>query len=181
MCIIDIHKFADISEDGYGVSLLNDCKYGHSVNDNVLRITLLKSGKYPDEEADMGSHEFTYALLPHKGTVTDGNTIEEATKLNLPLRMLAHKVWKTQSLFISNTRNIIIDAVKLAEEDETIILRIHECRGSHTSVVLRPSFEMKAYAPCNLLEEIINEKQNAYQIMSKLRPFEIQTFKIWVK
>ena len=175
------HKWADISEDGYGVSLLNDCKYGHSVNDNVLRITLLKSGKYPDEEADMGSHEFTYALLPHKGTVTDGNTIEEATKLNLPLRMLAHKVWKTQSLFISNTRNIIIDAVKLAEEDETIILRIHECRGSHTSVVLRPSFEMKAYAPCNLLEEIINEKQNAYQIMSKFRPFEIQTFKIWVK
>ena len=67
------------------------------------------------------------------------------------------------------------------EEDETIILRIHECRGSHTSVTLCPTAEMAAYAPCNLLEETIAKKQNACKITSRLRPFEIQTFKIWVK
>ena len=175
------HKWADLSEEGYGVSLLNDCKYGHSAHDNVLRITLLKSGKYPDEEADMGLHEFTYALLPHEGSVTVGDTIEEATKLNLPLRTAEHKAWEARPLFFSDTRSVAVDAVKLAEEDETIILRIHECRGSHTSVTLCPSFEMAAYAPCNLLEETIAEKQNACKITSRLRPFEIQTFKIWVK
>lgn len=118
---------------------------------------------------------------PSACAVTVGDTIEEATKLNLPLRTAEHKAWEARPLFFSDTRSVAVDAVKLAEEDETIILRIHECRGSHTSVTLCPSFEMAAYAPCNLLEETIAEKQNACKITSRLRPFEIQTFKIWVK
>ena len=68
--------------------MLNDCKNGYSAKDNVLRITLLKSGKFPDTQADMGRHVFTCAVMVHEGCVTDGKTIEEAFRLNLPVRIL---------------------------------------------------------------------------------------------
>ena len=61
------HKWADLSENGYGVSLLNNCKYGHSIKDNVVRLSLLKSAVFPDTTADKGEHEFIYSLLPHRG------------------------------------------------------------------------------------------------------------------
>ena len=175
------HKWSDLSEDGYGVSLLNNCKYGHSTHENVLRITLLKSGKYPDPEADMGTHEFTYALLPHSGSVTEGNTLEEAIKLNLPLKKAAHKTWNTNPFLSSNSRNVMIDAIKKAEEDDCLIVRIHECRGGSADVVLLPGFGTKAYAPCNLLEEVEGKKIEKEQIETHLSPFKIQTFKVWIK
>lgn len=78
------HKWADLSQQDYGVSLLNDCKYGYSVRDNEITLSLLKSAKHPDPEADMGRHLFTYALLPHAGTVTEGGTIEAGCALNTP-------------------------------------------------------------------------------------------------
>lgn len=173
------HKWADLSEEGYGVSLLNDCKYGHSTHDNVMRVTLLKSGKYPDTEADMGHHEFTYALLPHAGTVAQGDTIEEAVKLNLPAHTAADAAWEAAPLFRADTRHVMIDAVKKAEDDDCLIVRVHECRGGRTSATLCPGFAMKAYAPCNLLEETEGEPIAAERIEMQLHPFEIRTFKVW--
>ena len=78
------HKWADLSETGYGVSLLNNCKYGYSIKDQAIKLSLLKSAVYPDTEADKGTHEFTYSLYPHEGSVTEGGTIEAASRLNLP-------------------------------------------------------------------------------------------------
>lgn len=175
------HKWADMSEEGYGVSVLNNCKYGYSAHDNVLRITLLKSGKYPDTEADMGRHEFTYALLPHAGSVVEGDTIEESVKLNLPLHKAEGMLWAAAPLVETGSRSVIVDAVKKAEDDDCLVVRIHECRGSHTRVTLRTGAAMKAFAPCNLLEEPAAEPQQATEITTALRPFEIQTFKIWVR
>jgi alpha-mannosidase len=60
-------KWVDLSEGGYGVSLLNDCKYGHDIHDNVMRISLLRSPTMPDPEADLGEHHFSYSLFPHSG------------------------------------------------------------------------------------------------------------------
>ena len=80
------HKWVDLSQRDYGVSLLNDCKYGHDVKDNVIRITLLKSGIEPDPNADQGHHEFTYSLLPHAGDWYAADTAREAYELNYPLR-----------------------------------------------------------------------------------------------
>ena len=74
------HRFADLSEYGYGVSLLNDCKYGHDVKDNVLRITLIKTATYPDHSQDQGEHHFTYALLPHTGDFIAGSTTLPAAR-----------------------------------------------------------------------------------------------------
>ena len=61
-----VHKWADLSENGLGLSLLNDCKYGHSIRDGEMGLTLIKSGTYPNENADIGIHEFTYSIYPHK-------------------------------------------------------------------------------------------------------------------
>ncbi|EGG21717.1 alpha-mannosidase [Cavenderia fasciculata] len=76
------HKWADLSEYGYGVALLNDCKYGYSVSGGVMRLSLLRSAKSPDDEADMGTHRFTYSLLPHTGDLQQSGVITEGYALN---------------------------------------------------------------------------------------------------
>ena len=79
------HRWADLSERNYGVSILNDCKYGHDIKDHVLRISLLRAGTHPDHLQDQGEHTFTYALLPHKGDFVEGNVVKEAVALNEPM------------------------------------------------------------------------------------------------
>lgn len=83
------HQWADISEKGYGIALLNDCKYGYDIKDSVLRLTLLKSAVHPDPQQDQGHHEFTYALYPHTGDFVEGRVVQEAWELNNPLRSVA--------------------------------------------------------------------------------------------
>jgi len=83
------HRFADLSERNYGVALLNDCKYGYDIKDNVMRISLLRSGKQPDHLQDLGRHLFTYALLPHKGDFVEGGVEESAYALNNPMDVYA--------------------------------------------------------------------------------------------
>lgn len=175
------HKWADLSEEGYGVSLLNDCKYGHSTKDHLMSLTLLKSGKYPATECDMGHHAFTYALLPHAGTVAAGDTIEESVKLNLPVRVLSGASAKLSPTFRSDSRSVSFDAVKKAEDDDCLIVRIHECRGSHARAELLSGLPITAYQPCNLLEEPLGEKISGASIQTCLHPFEIQTFRVWTR
>ena len=176
------HKWSDLSEAGYGVSILNDCKYGHSTMDNVLRITLLKSGKYPDTQADMGEHDFTYALLPHAGGPADGGVIEEAEALNLPVRVLSGAEALSALPVVSvDSPMVHIDAVKRAEDEDCLIVRVHECRGGRGAFTLTPGFPLRAYAPVNLLEENLTEPVEADRICDVLSPFEIKTFKLWWK
>ncbi|CAM3987442.1 hypothetical protein L1N85_04840 [Paenibacillus alkaliterrae] len=76
------HQWADLLERGYGVSLLNDCKYGYDIKDHIMRLTLIKSALIPDDRADQGQHEFTYALHPHGGDWYEGATVQAAWELN---------------------------------------------------------------------------------------------------
>ncbi|MBE3583568.1 MAG: alpha-mannosidase [Limnochordaceae bacterium] len=78
------HKWVDLSEDGYGVSLLNDGKYGHDIHDSTIRLTLLKSPVSPDPRADEGRQHFTYSLLPHSGDWRQAQTVARAYELNAP-------------------------------------------------------------------------------------------------
>ena len=86
------HKFADLSEYGYGVSLLNDCKYGYDIHDSVIRLTLIKCGNYPNPDADKCRHEFTYSLFPHSGDFREAGTVKLAYLLNSPLEAKKSKV-----------------------------------------------------------------------------------------
>lgn len=83
------HTWADLSEPGYGVALLNDCKYGYDIRANVMRLSLLRAPTWPDPVADRGHHRFTYALLPHAGDLREAGVIEQARDLNSPLRTVA--------------------------------------------------------------------------------------------
>lgn len=181
------HKWADLSESNYGVSLLNDCKYGYSIKDHIMKLSLLKSTKHPDDQMDMGQHTFTYSLLPHYGSVTEGMTIEESNFLNTPMKIINGKtVIKEESIFSIKDKKgqlnnaVIIDAFKKAEKEDCFILRLHECRGGSANIVINPSFQIKQYVECNLLEQNIGELKYVNDLQCFIKPFEIKSFKIWV-
>jgi alpha-mannosidase len=116
------HKWVDLSEGGYGVSLLNDCKYGHDIRDNVMRISLLRGTTMPDPQADLGEHRFAYSLLPHAGP-WDESTIAAAYALNDPLRIYRPlrpgsptPPAAPRSLVACDAPNVVIETVKRAED-----------------------------------------------------------------
>ena len=173
------HKWADISETGYGVSLLNDCKYGYSVKDNAMKLSLLRSPKHPDTQADMGEHDFTYALYPHKGAVTEGGTIEEANRLNIPAQVVKGEFTDNRRIVTVSSDAVQIDVVKKAEDEDCLIVRMHECRGSKSKVMMQSEYPVKRIVPCNLLEHDQGEAILGASAEFVIKPFEIKTFKFY--
>lgn len=151
------HKWVDMSENGYGVALLNDCKYGHSAEGSTLKLTILKCGTHPNPEADQGRHILTYSLLPHTGDFRTAGVINEAYALNQPLTAIetsaSGSLPETFSLVSCDKPNIIIETVKKAEEDESMLVRMYEAfdRRGEVTVTVPDGFK-KAYL-CNLMEK----------------------------
>jgi len=187
---VPAHKWADLSEGDYGVALLNDCKYGYDIKDNVMRLTLIKSAIYPDERADQGRHEFTYSLLPHAGDWRSGGVIEEAYALNNPLAAVfipgrgeagrAGCLPERYSFASGDADNVILETVKQAEEGEAWIVRLYESRGCRKNrVTLRFGQALSRADECDLMEE--NDRPASWQgdrLEFSIRPFEIKTFKV---
>jgi alpha-mannosidase len=181
------HKWVDLSEGNYGVSLLNDCKYGHDVKNNVLRLTLLKSAIEPDKEADLGPHEFTYSLLPHEGEWRQGGVVQEAYALNYPLLHAVLPAGKKGSLppvyaFAElDAGQVIVETVKKAEQGEAWIVRVYEYQQSRSNqVTLKFGQRIQRAVECNLIEEEDRPVEFAGDSLRfPILPFEIKTFKIW--
>ena len=173
------HKWADLSEYGYGVSLLNDCKYGHSIKDNAIKLSLLKSAIFPDTTADKGEHKFTYSLYPHIGGFIEGGTIKEANQLNLPAQITEGRFADTRKLVKLNGQGVQIDAVKKAEDEDCLIVRMHECWGSRQVVWLSSEFPVKQMVVCNLLEHDLEDAVEDAQRELVFKPFEIKTVKMY--
>lgn len=173
------HKWADLSETGYGVSLLNNCKYGYSIKDNVMTLSLLKSAKHPDPYADMGEHEFTYSLLPHMGNLNDSTTIQEANALNLPAQVVNGAFADTRKLAKVSSEQVQIDVIKKAEDEECLVVRLHECRGGKANVVLSSEFPVQKIVPCNMLEHDCGETVEGAEVALAFKPFEIMNFKLY--
>lgn len=171
------HQWADLSERSYGVSLLNDCKYGYDIKDNVLRLSLIKSAIYPDTQADQGEHRFTYALLPHAGDWYEGRVPEEAWMLNSPLkwRLGAAKA-PGKSLFTVSTDRVQVDAVKKAEDSDAVLVRLHDYSGSRYVMTMGSDFGMECWQECDLMERPIGEEVNSKAIRFEIKPYEIKTF-----
>ena len=175
------HKWADISESDYGISLLNNGKYGHGIKDGVMGLSLLRSPKYPDTTADMGEHRFTYSLFPHRHSVTQGGTIEAANALNQPAQIISGKFRDDRSIVTVDSPAVQIDAIKKAEDDGAIVVRIHECRGSRVKFTLASDYPVKRIVPCNLLEHPTGEEISGAAVTDTLRPFQIQTYKLYLE
>ncbi len=179
------HKWVDLSEGNYGVSLLNDSKYGHDVQGNVIRLTLLKGATYPDPEADQGEHEFVYSLLPHAGDWRS-HTIPAAYDLNDPLIVVPVPGEKraqlppSQSLVAISHANVVIETIKRAEDGNGLIVRLYESHRDRQVVSLETSFPLSQVFRTNLLEE--NEERvpltspNSVQMLMK--PYEIITLRL---
>ena len=151
-------KWVDLSEGDYGVSLLNDCKYGHDIQGHVMRISLLRAPTFPDAEADQGEHIFSYSLLAHSGSLGI-ETIEQSYLLNDPVivhvREGARGVDGGQSLvplFTANRSNIVIETIKAAEDGDGLIVRLYEAQRQRGTVTLTAAFPLEAAWRTNLLE-----------------------------
>lgn len=177
------HRWADLSEPGYGVALLNDSKYGYACHANVLRLSLLRAPKDPDPEADMGTHRFRYALYPHAGGPQLGGVIPEAAAFNQPLQVWATAAAPaTESFFHLDNPAVVLDTVKKAEDSDALILRIYESHGSHQSAVLGSALPMDAVTRVNLLEEGDEAVSvESGRVPLTLHPFEIVTLKVTPK
>lgn len=176
-------KWADLSEPGYGVALLNDCKYGHDIAGNVMRLSLLRSSITPDPVADRGHHHFTYALLPHAGDFRTAGVIGEAYALNRPLRALpveahAGSLPAADSFFQVDGPGVVIEAVKVAEERGATIVRLYEAHGGRGSVRLGTSLPFTRAWRSDLMENALSPLPfEGRSVELALKPFEIVTLR----
>jgi alpha-mannosidase len=173
------HQWADLSERDYGVSLLNDCKYGYDIKGHVLRLSLIKSAMVPDREADQGEHMFTYSLFPHQGDWHSGGTVREAWALNQPLSICSGvSASGHTSLFDFSLSHVMVDAVKPAENGDGFILRIHEYAGARGQLTIHCSLPIREWLETDLLERPISDGTGKGDIQSNIKPYEIKTFLI---
>lgn len=178
------HKYADISDGGYGVSLINDSKYGHSVLDNVLSVSLVKYGTYPGETNDSGIHTYTFELYPHLGDFKSAKTTEKAYLLNQPLVLCeggnaAGAKTKEFSFIKSSSNGVVIEAIKQADDKSGCIVRLYENLNRRETVTLTTFAPFKSAYVCDMLEnELTKVNVTGNDINLTLKPFEIITLKL---
>lgn len=172
------HKWADLWETGYGLALLNDCKYGYDIKDDTIRLTLLKSAIHPDFCADNEIHTFTYSILPHHKEWYQAAIEQEAFDLNNVLTAFVGRTGlEGKSLFSFDRSNLVVDAVKREENGENIILRFHEFWGERGNVRISSCFPIKEWCLCDLMEEPEEELKTG-EVNVFLKPYEIITLMI---
>lgn len=169
------HKWSDISESRYGVAILNDCKYGISVEGSDMRLTLHKGGCRPDMSGDKGVHYMTYSLLPHVGAFSAENVVRPAYVLNNPV-VKADGVMNIPQLFKISAPNVICEAVKNAEDVENAyVLRLYECERNLTNCKITLNGAKRVWRT-NMLEEKQEELTlDGGNVSLTVKPFEIVT------
>ncbi len=178
------HRWADMSEPGYGVALLNDAKYGYEAKDNVLSLTLLRSPLFPDPLADEGEHRFTYSIYPHQGDWTASQVVEEAFALNSPLVPIpVDHVPARQSFVEATGLPVNIGALKPAFDSDGVVLRIYEPHGSRGRSRLTFGSVVSSFEIVNLLEEGDTTRDSIEQVSPvsldvDMLPFEIVSLRL---
>jgi alpha-mannosidase len=181
------HKWVDLSEGNYGVSLLNDCKYGHDIHGNVMRLSLLRSPTTPDPEADQGEHRFVYSLFPHAGS-WGMDTVREAYALNDPLLVRgvdqpSHTpsacLGPSVAMLSCTATNFVIETVKRAEDGNGLIVRGYECQRQRGAVTFSTGFALRQAWQTNILETAqtpLAVEHNRVTVFVK--PYEIVTLRL---
>jgi len=168
------HRFADLSEHGFGAAVLTDSKYGYSCFGNELRVSLLRAPKSPDPEADMGRHEFAYALLPHAGGWREAGVLAEAIRFNAPIRWVATRA--TGSLAAVDDPNLVLDTIKRAEDSDALVLRLYEAHGARGTARVRLGVPVGSARRVNALEEGGTGLELADgEVVLPYRPYELIT------
>ena len=173
------HKWTDLSDTRFGVAVLNDCKYGISVNGNDMRLTLCKGGCRPDPRGDKGVHKFTYSLLVHETAFCSESVIKPAYALNYPaLAFEGNAGIECGTLACVDADNIIIETIKPAEDGDGFIARAYEAEGTNTLCNLAFSSDVGAVFETDMLEyenTPVSAENNSVALSFK--PFEIKTLR----
>ncbi len=169
------HRFVDLSEPDFGVALLNDAKYGHSVRDNVLGISLVRGPIYPDPLADEGEQSFTYALMPHAGEWHSGGVREEAEDLNQPLIVASAANLAETSFTALDVAGVpvALSAIKPAEDGDGLILRLYEPAGRRGSLSVQAANGWRIGDAVMLMEE-----PQARDAGPDILPFEVRSWRL---
>lgn len=172
---VSAHHWIDLSEPGFGVSLLTDSKYGYGVQGNVMRISLLRGTGHPDPTADLGHHAFRYALYPHPQTLVEAEVVRRAYEFGTPWIFAGEEATR-QSWFSVDSPHLVIDTVKKAEDSDDLIVRLYECHGARGEAVLSTSLPCRNARLTNLLEEPGEPLTvNSGKIPLAFQPFQILT------
>lgn len=184
-------RWVDLSESGYGVSLLNDSKYGFDITDGTISMTLLRGTDYPGEGADIGTHEFSYSLYPHEGDWRAGKTPRRGCEFNAPLlTVVAPEVsraprggtgaGRSAVSFVSvDSPSAILDTLKPAEDGVGLIVRLYESCGGRGPARIATSFKIAKAVECNLMEETcgaVGSGDHGFSFF--MTPYEVKTFRI---
>lgn len=179
------HKWMDLSEDGYGLSLLNDCKYGHSALQGEIGLTLIKSATDPNPDADQGEHVFTYSLFPHLGGWREAGTLWKAYDLNhpAPVRVLGENPGGSLPPACSFLRvegeNAVAETMKIAEDGSGVIIRLYEAYGRRAGIRLKFCQAPRSARLCDLMErEEAPADLRGNEVRLTARPYELITLKV---
>jgi alpha-mannosidase len=185
------HKWADLSEHGYGVALLNDCKYGYDVRGNVMRLSLLRAPTWPDPVADRGMHRFIYRLLPHEGDLRGAGVVDAGYDLNVGLRTVATTphagvLPAARSLVGVDAPNVVVEVVKRPDDsagsDRTVVVRVYEAWGRRGPVTLSAPGALRRASRTDLLERVEADLPvEGATVRFEVTPFEIVTLALEVR
>ncbi len=171
------HKWTDISENRFGIAILNDCKYGISCDRSDIRLTLLKSGCRPDPSCDEGTHYFTYSMLPHEGCFDAENVVRSAYELNIHPTYAFGTVKTTHPICRVNAPNIIVETVKPSEHSDGYVIRLYECeRSANPRVQIALGHDPREVFETNMLEKPTKKLTLRDSVVEvSFRAFEIKT------
>jgi alpha-mannosidase len=181
---VPAERWADISDQKHGFSLLNDCKYGYDAKGNVLRLSLLRSPEWPDPHADEGEHVFTYSLYPHGGSWRQAESIRRGYELNYPFVTFTTEEHQgalppEHGFLQAEPQNIIVTTMKKSEDDDSMIVRFYEWAGEAADVKLHVSFPVVQASDTDLMERPTGAVTvNGDTVTVHTNPYEIKTVRI---
>ena len=149
------HRWADLSEPGFGVSLLSNARYGYSTFGGMMTLSLLRGTASPDRHADIGTHCLAYALYPHEGGWRAAGTVAEAARFNRPLLWTRGDV--SEALAVPpaavEPANVVLDTIKPAEDGDGWVIRLYEAHGAATTARVRFGAPVAGVWRSNTLED----------------------------
>ncbi len=177
------HKWADLSQSDMGVSIINDCKYGYDIDRDIMRITLMRAPILPDATADKGISTFRYGIYAHENRWDSADTVKEAFRENIPLKAVfcekgSSAVGECSFITLSDEK-VMIDAVKEAQDENGIIIRVYETSAHSGDVKMTLPVKISALYECNMMEEEISPMSHEDCAFNfTVKPFEVKTFRI---
>lgn len=172
------HRYSALCDGAHGAAVLNDCKYGISMNGNALELTLLRASACPEMQADNGLHRFAYAFTAWEGSFMESDVVRQGYELNVQPKISDGAV-KAFSAAAVDQANVILETMKPAEDGSgDIILRLYESKKAAVTARVACRLGVKAWL-CDMLENVVEEIPMEDGVLTlPFRAFEVKTVRL---